>query len=61
MAKTAKPNTEGRKANAAQPLGSRQGLVSDKGTEKTGRAATRKAGPEGGEAAAAALGRTFKR
>jgi hypothetical protein len=42
-----KLNTEGRKANAAQPLGQRDGLVSDKSTEKTGHRERNSAGPDG--------------
>lgn len=52
-------NTPGRKANAAQPLGSRAGLVSDADAKKTGRESTRKAGPDGGDAGV--VGQTFKR
>ena len=42
-----KLNTEGRKANAAQPLGQRDGLVSDRSTEKTGRREQNSSGPDG--------------
>jgi hypothetical protein len=52
------PQTKGREDNAAQPLGKRDGLVSKKGTERTGRQSQRKAGPDG--PSAAAVGRTFK-
>jgi hypothetical protein len=55
---TDKPQTEGRKANAAQPLGERRGLVSNNGTERTGKASRRKAGPDGPDAGA--VGKTFK-
>lgn len=57
MAET--PNTEGRKNNAALPLGERPGLVSDKGTVKTGKAEERSAGPDGPDATE--IGDTFKR
>ena len=53
-----KPQTEGREDNAAQPLGDRKGLVSNKQTERTGRESRRKAGPDG--PSSAAVGRTFK-
>jgi hypothetical protein len=43
-----KLNTEGRKANEAQPLGQRDGLVSDKATEKTGRREQNSNGPDDG-------------
>lgn len=55
----AKENTEGRKANAAQPLGERKGLVSDKQTKKTGKAERHAAGPDG--PSAEDVSRTFKR
>lgn len=42
-----KLNTDGRKANAAQPLGERPGLVSHEGTERTGRQERTTAGPDG--------------
>jgi hypothetical protein len=51
--------TKGRQENAAQPLGARKGLVSDKGTEKTGRTERKTAGPDG--PSAAEVGKTFKR
>jgi hypothetical protein len=47
---TDKPQTEGRKANAAQPLGERTGLVSNKGAKRTGEAERRSAGPDGPDA-----------
>ena len=53
-----KLQTDGRKGNAAQPLGDRKGLVSDKATQKTGEASQRKAGPDG--PSAERVGRTFK-
>jgi len=52
-------NTKGRKANAAQELGSRDGVVSDRETDKSGRRSTRRAGPDGPDAAE--VGDTFKR
>ena len=42
-----KLDAEGRKINAAQPLGQRDGLVSDKETERTGARARQSAGPDG--------------
>lgn len=51
--------TKGRDKNAAQPLGARKGLVSDKGTEETGRKERKSAGPDG--PSAAEVGKTFKR
>ncbi len=51
--------TRGRENNAAQPLGARKGLVSDKDTEKTGRKERKTAGPDG--PSAAEVGKTFKR
>jgi hypothetical protein len=51
--------TQGREANAAQPLGDRPGLVSKGETKKTGKESTRRAGPDGPDAAA--VGDTFKR
>lgn len=50
MNKDCKPQTEGRKGNAAQPLGERQGTVSNSDTERTGRREPRTAGPDGGSA-----------
>lgn len=52
------PNTEGRKDNAAQPLGDRPGLVSEKDTVKTGKAEQKSAGPDGPDARE--VGDTFK-
>ena len=52
-------NTKGREANAAQPLGERQGIVSKAQTEKTGRKERRTAGPDG--PSAKEVGDTFKR
>ncbi len=54
-----KDQSEGRKKNAAQPLGKREGLVSDKETKRAGEASKRAAGPDG--PSAAAVGKTFKR
>ena len=51
--------TKGREANAAQPLGERPGLVSDKATRRTGEESRRRIGPVG--AGATELGDTFKR
>jgi hypothetical protein len=47
---TNKPQTDGRKANAAQPLGERKGLVSNAGTKRTAEAERRSAGPDGPDA-----------
>lgn len=55
----AKQNTPGRKANAAQPLGERKGLVSDDQTKATGKQSRKSAGPDGPNAEE--VGRTFKR
>ena len=52
-------NTSGRKENAAQPLGERQGTTSKKATKKTGDRETGAAGPDGPNAKA--VGDTFKR
>ena len=43
-------NTEGRKANAAQPLGERKGLVSDRDAQKTAEKSRKAAGPDGPDA-----------
>lgn len=53
-----KPQTEGRKANAAEPLGDRPGLVSEKGAKRTGAKSRQAAGPDGPDARA--VGDTFK-
>ena len=50
--------SKGRKANAAQPLGEREGLVSEAGTKRTGKAERRSAGPDGPDAGQ--VGKTFK-
>ncbi len=47
-------NQKGREKNAAAPLGSRPGLISDKKTKEIGRQSTRKAGPDGPNARVAA-------
>lgn len=59
MTKHEEQQTPGRKSNAAQPLGERNGLQSDKGTERTGEQSRRQAGPDGPDAGA--VGRTFKK
>lgn len=59
MANSDATQSPGRKANAAQPLGSRPGLVSDKGAQRTGEKARRAAGPDGPDAGA--IGETFKK
>jgi hypothetical protein len=51
--------TEGRRRNAAAPLGERPGLVSKKKTEEIGKQSLTKAGPDGGSAKA--VGDTFKK
>ena len=52
--------SKGRKANEAEPLNDeRPGLVSERGTERTGKESTRRAGPDGPDAAE--VGDTFKR
>lgn len=53
------PQTAGREANAAQDLGDRKGLVSDKGTQRTGEKSRRAAGPDGPDAGV--VGATFKK
>lgn len=42
--------SHGRKANAAQPLGERPGLVSKSGVDRTGKASRHAAGPDGPDA-----------
>lgn len=59
MGDHAKQNTEGRKDNAAEPLGERPGLVSKKGVERTGEASRRAAGPDGPDAGE--VGETFRK
>ena len=51
--------TKGRKENGAQPLGQRQGLVSEAQTKRTAEAELKSAGPDGGDARA--IGDTFKK
>ena len=58
MTKSRKLQTEGRKANAAQPLGDRHGVVSDGDAKRTGAASRRAAGPDGPDARA--VGDAFK-
>lgn len=48
----------GRKANAAQPLGERAGLVSNEKTKATGEKSRKAAGPDGPDASV--VGRPFK-
>lgn len=55
----AQPQSDGRKANDAQPLGELKGLVSDKGVTKTGKKERRSAGPDGPDAGV--VGQTFKK
>lgn len=43
-------NSDGRKANAAQPLGEQPGLKSEKDQGKTARRERRSAGPDGPDA-----------
>jgi hypothetical protein len=43
-------NPEGRKANAAQPLGERAGIQSKEASKKTARRSRRAAGPDGPDA-----------
>jgi hypothetical protein len=50
--------TDGRKSNAAQPLGDKVGLVSNGGRDRTGEKSTSAAGPDGPDAGA--VGQTFK-
>ncbi|KQW67080.1 hypothetical protein ASE17_20295 [Phenylobacterium sp. Root77] len=49
----------GRKANAAEPLARRSGLLSDKAVERTGLKSRKAAGPDGRDAAV--VGATFKK
>ena len=51
-------NSEGRKRNAAQPLGERQGTASKESIRKTGRKERQSAGPDGPDAKV--VGDTFK-
>ncbi|OJU08589.1 MAG: hypothetical protein BGN86_02685 [Caulobacterales bacterium 68-7] len=43
-------NSPGRKANDAQPLGDRDGLVSDTSRDRTAAKALKSAGPDGADA-----------
>ncbi len=52
-------NTKGREKNSAQPLGNRDGTSSKAGAEKTAKAETKSAGPDG--PSAKAVGDTFKK
>jgi hypothetical protein len=52
-------NSQGRKANQAQPLGERQGTSSPKETKRAGQAEQKSAGPDGPDAKA--VGDTFKK
>ncbi len=54
-----KAQTPGREANAAQPLGERKGLVSNKQTKATAEKEKRSAGPDGPDASV--VGATFKK
>lgn len=54
----AKAQTDGRDDNAAQPLGEREGLVSNAGTKRTGKKSRKAAGPDGPDARV--VGDTFK-
>ncbi|WP_269715579.1 hypothetical protein [Caulobacter sp. NIBR2454] len=51
------PQSEGRKQNAAQPLGERSGLISDKKTDQIGKHEQKTAGPDGGDARETTKGR----
>lgn len=50
MTKDDKLQSKGRDENAALPLGDRDGLVSDKEAERTGKVSRQKAGPDGPDA-----------
>jgi hypothetical protein len=52
-------NSQGRKANAAQPPGQRQGTASQESTRKAGIKERQSAGPDGPDAKA--VGDTFKK
>jgi hypothetical protein len=52
-------NSPGRKANAAQPLGERQGTASKADVAKAGLKERKSAGPDGPDAKA--IGDTFKK
>ena len=51
--------SKGRKGNAAEPLGQRSGIVSDKAANATGKSERKSAGPDGPDAEA--VGKTFKK
>ena len=53
------PNTDSRKANAAEPPGHLPGLKSEKDQAKTAKRSQEAAGPDGGDARE--VGDTFKR
>jgi hypothetical protein len=53
-----KIQSDGRRENAAEPLGERKGVTSNHATKKVGKESTRKAGPDG--PSAASVGSTFK-
>ena len=55
---TRSENTDSGRANAAQPLGERAGLVSKSQTKKTGKRSQEQAGPDGPNSAV--VGDTFK-
>ncbi len=57
MSKKDEAQTPGRKANGAQPLGEREGLVSDKATARTAAKEIKSAGPDGPDAKASKLGK----
>lgn len=59
MSRTDKPQTPGRDANAAQPLGERKGLVSEEGAQRTAEKERGSAGPDGPDAGQ--VGATFKK
>ena len=52
-------NSDGRRANGAQPLGERHGLVSKRQTKKTAEREQSSAGPDGPDAGE--IGKTFKK
>lgn len=54
----AEPNTEGRKGNAAQPLGDRHGTDSREKTQRTAERERKSAGPDGPDVRE--VGDTFK-
>jgi hypothetical protein len=52
------PNTDGREANEAEPLGDFTALGGKKAVQKTGQESRKRAGPDGGDAKE--VGDTFK-